>query len=111
MPVLVPAWVAGVVDGDLSVLLGTPRVAALPLANFSPAYQGAINIQRFESVTVETLWVVHKSSGGALQSGRTVASEPVTGYDYAALAAAHSRALAKVSGDIAAVIRAEADAK
>jgi len=84
LPVLVPAWVAGVVDGDLAVLLGTPRVAALPLANFSPADQGAINIQRFEpvpgkSVTEEALWVVRKSFGCALQSGRTVASEPVTG--------------------------------
>ena len=89
MPVLVPVWVAGVVAGDLAVLLGSPRVAALPLANFCPAYQVAINIQRFEPVP----------------------GKSVTGNDYDALAAAHSRALAKVSRNIATVIRAEADVK
>jgi ABC-type uncharacterized transport system auxiliary subunit len=52
--------------------------------------------------------VVHKSAGGTAQSGRTIASEPVSGNGFDALAAAHSRALAKVSGDIAAAIRAEA---
>jgi hypothetical protein len=40
-----------------------------------------------------------------------VASEPVTGNGFDALAAAHSRALARVSGDIAAAIRSAADEK
>ena len=108
--------IAGVVAGDLAVLLGTPRVATAPLANFDPDYRVAINIQRFESVPgksvlVEALWVVRKSAGGTAHSGRTVASEPVSGSGFDVLAAAHSRALAKVSGDIAAAIRAEADEK
>jgi len=108
--------IARVVAGDLAVLLGTSQVATVPLANFNPAYQVTINIQRFESVPgksalVEALWVVRKSAGGAAQSGRTLASEPVSGSGFDALAAAHSRALAKVSGDIAAAIRTEADEK
>lgn len=109
--------IASVVAGDLSTLLGTPQVATAPLANFNPAYRVAIAIQRFESVRgksvlVEAVWVVHRTTtGGATCSGRTVASEPVQGDSFDALAAAHSRALAKVSSDIAAVIRAEADQK
>jgi hypothetical protein len=54
--------------------------------------------------------VVRKATGSASVSGRTVAREPAQGTDYEALAAAHSRALAKVSGDIATAIRKEADA-
>ena len=108
--------IARVVAGDLAVLLGTSQVATASLANFNPAWQVTINIQRFQSVPgksvlVEALWVVRNSAGGAAHSGRTIASEPVSGNGFDALAAAHSRALAKVSGDIAATIRAEADAK
>ena len=108
--------IARVVAADLATLLGTPRVAAVPLANFNPDYQVAINIQRFESepgklVRIDALWVIRKSAGGVSLSGHTVAGEPVSGSDYDALAAAHSRALAKVSGDIAAAIRAEAEAR
>ena len=43
-----------------------------------------------------------------MRSGRTVAQEAAQGDSYDALAAAHSRALAGMSGDIAAAIRAEA---
>ena len=42
------------------------------------------------------------------RSGRTVAREAVQGEGFDALAAAHSRALAKMSADIAAAIRASA---
>jgi uncharacterized protein len=108
--------IARVVAGDLAVLLGTPQVAAAPLANFDPAWRVSINIQRFESVRgksvlIEAVWVVRRATGGAARSGRTVADEPAPGNGFDALVAAHSRALAKVSGDIAAAIRAEAGAK
>lgn len=107
--------IARVVAADLATLLGTPRVAAGSLANFNPDYRVALDIQKFESVPgksaqIEAVWVVRKSAGGVLLSGRTIAREPATG-DYDTLAAAHSRALAKVSGDIAAAIRTEAEAK
>ena len=42
--------IARVIAGDLAVLLGTPHVAAVPLANFDADYRVTIDIQRFESV-------------------------------------------------------------
>ena len=42
--------VAQVVAGDLVKLLGTPNVAAAPMANFEPAYRVTIDVQRFDSV-------------------------------------------------------------
>jgi uncharacterized lipoprotein YmbA len=106
--------VAQVVAGDLVKLLGTPNVASAPMANFVPAYRVTIDIQRFDSVPsqaalVEAVWTVHSTAGGETRSGRTVAREPVQGDGFDVLAAAHSRALAKMSGDIAGTIRAEAD--
>jgi len=109
--------IARVVAGDLAAQLGTTQVATAPLANFNSAYRVAIDIQRFESVRgksvlIEAVWVVHRTTtGGTTCSGRTIASEPAAGDSFDALVAAHSRALAKVSGDIAAVIRTEADEK
>jgi uncharacterized lipoprotein YmbA len=108
--------IARAVAGNLAVLLGTPRVATVPGADFNSAYRVTISVQRFESVPgksvlVDAVWVVRPPSVGAAQSGRTVASEPVADESYDALAAAHSRALAKVSSDIAAAIRAQADVK
>ena len=84
------------------------------MANFVPAYRVTIDIQRFDSVPsqaalVEAVWTVHSTAGGETRSGRTVAREAVQGDGFDVLAAAHSRALAKMSGDIAGAIRAEAD--
>jgi len=105
--------VAQTIAGDLAVLLGTPDVASAPLANFRPAYRVTVSVQRFESALgdaalLEAVWAVHASAGGTPSSGRTVAREPVQGPVFAALSAAHSSALARLSADIAAVIRAEA---
>jgi len=108
--------IARAVAGDLVVLLGSPEVAAAQLANFNPDYRVTIDVQRFESIrgdaaVVEAVWTVRKTAGGETRSGRTVAREPVQGQGFDALAAAHSRALSKMSGDIAAAIRAEAEQK
>lgn len=105
--------IARAVAGDLAAQLGTPNVATAPLANFDPAYQVTIDVQRFESIEgqaalIEAVWTVRKTTGGESRSGRTVAREPVQGQGFEALAAAHSRALEKISGQIAAAIRAEA---
>jgi uncharacterized lipoprotein YmbA len=106
--------IARVVAGDLAALLGTPRVAVEPLAHFDPDYRVTLDIQRFESAPgrsalIDAVWTVHPAAGGAARSGRTVAQEPAQGAGFEALAAAHSRALAQVSRDIAAAIRAEAE--
>ncbi len=105
--------IAQAVAGDLVKLLGTPDVAAAPMANFEPAYRVTIDVQRFDSVQgqsalVEAVWTVRRTAGGETRSGRTAARETTQGDGFDALAAAHSRALAKMSGDIATAIRAEA---
>jgi uncharacterized lipoprotein YmbA len=110
-------WAAPLNDGiaravatNLSVLLGTPHVATALVANATPACRITIDVQRFESipgeaVLIEAIWAVRKTAGGEPRSGRTIAREAVQAKNYDALAAAHSRALATVSGDIAAAVR------
>jgi uncharacterized protein len=106
--------IARAVAANLAVLLGTPQVAVAPLANFKPAYRVTIDVQRFDSVqgeavVVEAVWAVSKTASGQTRAGQTVTREAVQGEDFDALAAAYSRALATVSSDIAAAIRAAAD--
>jgi uncharacterized lipoprotein YmbA len=108
--------IAGAVAGDLAVLLGTPHVATAPIANFRPAYRVTIDVQRFESARgeaalLEAVWVVRATAGGTSSSGRTVAREAVQGDGYEALAAAHSRAIARLAEEVAAAIRAQTAAK
>jgi uncharacterized lipoprotein YmbA len=107
--------IARTVATDLAVLLGTPDVAVAPFANFDPAYRVTINVQRFDavrndSVSLDAVWTVHAVAGGKTRSCRTTAKEAVGSADFDAIAAAHSRALATMSGDIAAAIRSAAAA-
>ena len=103
-----------VVAADLATLLGTPRVTATPLPHFDAAYRVAIDVQRFESApgksaTVEAVWVVYATGGEAPgRSGHTLAEETVADGTMDAMVAAHSRALAVLSADIAAAIRTAA---
>ncbi|HUA32556.1 MAG TPA: PqiC family protein [Candidatus Binataceae bacterium] len=106
--------IARVIASDLSTQLGTPNVATAPLANFAPDYRVTIDVQRFDTiegqgVTVEAVWVARKSDGKT-RTGRTIAHEATQGNGFDAIAAAHSRALAQVSADIAEAIRSEASA-
>ena len=107
--------IARAVAGDLSNLLGTPEVATAQLANFQPDYMVTIDVQRFVSVkgdsaTLEAVWTVRRINGET-KSGRTSVKEAAQGKDYDALAAAHSRALAKLSSDVADAIRSESASK
>ena len=75
-----------------------------------------IEVQRFESTRgktalIEAVWAVRKTATGETLSGRTTAREDVQGDSFDALAAAHSRALATMSNDIATTVRAEANEK
>lgn len=112
--------VARVVSTDLAVLLGTPEVATTPVTSFDPAYRVTINIQRFDSIRhgttndaalLEAVWVVRNGAANVARSGHTLAREPAAGQGFDALAAAHSRAVAKLSGDIAGAIQALAAGK
>ena len=106
--------IAQTVVADLGKLLDDPDVAAAPLANFNPAYRVVINVQRFESTLGQSanlvaVWTVRHVPDGFTRFGRTAVTEPMADNTFAALAAAHSRAIAKLSGNIAAAIRAEAE--
>ncbi len=100
-----------VVAENLVTLLGTPRVTSLPhTASGDADYRVAIEVQRFESApataaTRSAVWTVRRAKDGKSQTGRTTAREPVTDGSYEALAAAHSRAAARLSQDIADAIR------
>ena len=78
--------------------------------NADADYRVAIDVQTFESApgdaaTLSALWTVRRVKDGKTQSGRTTVREPTTGQGYDALAAAHSRALGRLSRDIADAIR------
>jgi uncharacterized lipoprotein YmbA len=108
--------IARAVAGDLAVLLGTSDVAVAPLANFDPQYRVTMSVQRLDmvagqSVSLDVVWAVRRSADGQTRSGRTALRETVDGTDFDALVAAHSRALAAVSADIAAAIRAAGDTR
>jgi uncharacterized lipoprotein YmbA len=101
-----------VVDDNLASMLGTSRVSLVTQSlNADPDFRVAIDVQTFESVpgdsaTLNAIWIVRRTKDGKTQAGRTAVREPATGMGYAALVAAHSRALARLSQDIADGIRA-----
>jgi uncharacterized protein len=103
--------VAGVIAADLTRLLGSPRVAASSQsAADADACRVRVDIVQFDSmpgeaVAIDALWTVRVAGRSALLTGRSTVREPVQGAGDAALVAAHSRALASVSRDIAAAIR------
>ena len=73
----------------------------------TPSCRVLVDIQRFdsalnESAVIEASWTVHFRDGTSI-GGRSVATQPA-GAGYDELVAAHSRALAAISRDIAAVI-------
>jgi uncharacterized lipoprotein YmbA len=101
-----------VIAENLVAMLGTPRVTLFPQTLSADAdYRVAIEVQRFESApgqaaTLDAVWIVRRAKDGKAQTGRTVVRETVQDAGYDALAAAHSRAAARLSQDIADAIRA-----
>jgi uncharacterized protein len=104
--------IARVVAENLVAMLGTPRVAISPLTLSAGAdYRAAIEVQRFDSALgeaamLDVVWTVTRARDGTSQTGRATVREPTTAQDYDALAAAHSRALARLSRDIADAVQA-----
>ncbi|HEY5974438.1 MAG TPA: PqiC family protein [Geobacteraceae bacterium] len=103
-----------IIAQDLAVLLKPTRVSAYPQnAGLDATYRVMVDIQRLEmtageGVTLDVLWSVRRTAGGAPKPGRSVVSEPAKAGDYDTLVAAQSRALAAVSRDLAQALRAEA---
>lgn len=99
-----------IIADNLAAYLNVKRVAAYPQnAGDNADYRVLVDIQRFdsalgESVTIDALWTIKRQSDGALRTGRSTAKES-SGGSYDAMVAAHSRALATISRDIAEAIR------
>lgn len=101
-----------VIANNLTGLLDGAHVTAYPQnANPDTDYRVTVDVLRFDSVfaeaaTIEVLWTVKAPKGGPQKTGRSGVREVVSGTGYEELVAAHSRALASVSRDIAAAVRA-----
>lgn len=95
--------------GNLTRLLGNADVWAAA-AGGSAQVLVHIQVQDFrstpgEAVLLDARWSVRRAPGAASHHGRTTLRENAGGAGADALAAAHSRALARLAGDIAVVIR------
>lgn len=104
--------IALAVAENLAAKLGTSGVTLYAATALAQAqFHAAIEVQRFESVPgshalFDAVYTVRRLSDGATTSGRTTAREGVAGLGYDVLAAAHSRALGRLSADIAGAIGA-----
>lgn len=111
-------WAAPLADtiglalvGHLGALLPSPEVTLLSQSPGGGAdTRVAVEIQRFESVPgshalVDAVFTVRGTGTHRTRTGRTTAREAVTDSSYDALAAAHSRAVARLAADITAAIR------
>jgi uncharacterized lipoprotein YmbA len=103
--------IARVVADNLALMLGTGRVTLWTQASSAdPEYRGVIDVQSFysapgEAAVLDALWSVRRMKDGKAATGRTTAHETVQEKSYEALAAAHSRAAARLSRDIADAVR------
>lgn len=100
-----------VIAENLSKLLVVKQVWSYPQSAAETAeVRVLVDVQRFDSapdeaVTIDASWTVQRKPGEPI-SGRSLVREAASGSGHDVLAAAHSRALATVSRDIAAAIRA-----
>lgn len=98
------------------VVAAPARFQAAPLGvldsgpNVEPTWRVRVDIMRFDSepavaIAIDAIWSVQPPGKQAVIQGRTVLRESVSGEGYDKLVAAHNRALAAVSRDIAAVVQ------
>jgi uncharacterized lipoprotein YmbA len=104
--------IARAIAQNLATLLGSSRITLFPqTVSASADYRAAIEVQRFESTLgeaaeLDAVWTVTRGRDGKSQTGRTTAREPAADKGYDTLAAAHSRAIARLSQDLAGAVRA-----
>ena len=108
---------AGVIAQNLSVLLGTDDVHVIPANEpLTPRFRIIVSVARLdgalgEDVVLDARWIVTGPRvREQVESGRTVAREATNEGGYEAYVAAQSRAVEKLSRDIAADIAALVDA-
>jgi uncharacterized lipoprotein YmbA len=103
--------IARVVAENLVALLGTPRVTLHQSSlGADVEYRVQIEVRNFESApgkyaSLDAVWTVRRLKDSKTETGRTSVREPVDGDNFEALAAAHSRAIAKMSQEIADTVR------
>lgn len=108
--------IARVIADNLVQLLGTPRViSAVQTSSVDADYRAAVDVQSFQSIPgeaaiLDAVWTVRRTKDGKVETGRTTVREALQANDFAALAAGHSRALSRVSVDIANAVRSLATA-
>jgi uncharacterized protein len=98
--------ISRVVAENLVAMLGAPRVTLSQSLGADADYRAAIEVQTFESApgeaaTLDAVWTVRRTKDGRTETGRTTVREALQEKGYDALAAAHSRGLARLSRDIA----------
>jgi hypothetical protein len=97
---------------NLVTLLGTPGVTLFPQTSAAGAqFRAEVEVQRFESragdaAILDAVWTVRRVQDGEARTGRTTVREPVQDASYEALAAGHSRAVARLSADMAQAVGA-----
>ena len=103
--------ISGVVAENVADLLGTPRVSLFQQSiSVDADFRVTIDVQAFESApgeaaTLSAVWVVRRIRDGKSETGRVAIREATADKSYDALAAAHSRALSRLSQDIAGAVR------
>lgn len=95
---------------NLAAALATPRVTLLSQAVGAADYTVAIEVQRFDSAPgsyalLDAVYSVRRTADGRTVAGRTTDRQAPADKSYDALAAAHSRAVARLAGDIAGAVR------
>jgi uncharacterized lipoprotein YmbA len=101
------AAIPRVVAANLARELGSARVTSQSRAPPGDgAYRVALDVQRFDSTpgegaAIDVAWSIRRREGNAETRGRSSVKESAAGPGYDALVAAHSRALAAVSCEIA----------
>jgi uncharacterized lipoprotein YmbA len=104
--------ISRVVAENLVAMLGTAKVTQFPQSlSGDAAYRVFIEVQRFESTPgehtrLDAVWTLRRVRDDQSRIGRTSVQEPVSASGYEGLAAAHSRAIARLSRDIADGVRA-----
>jgi uncharacterized lipoprotein YmbA len=99
-----------VVADNLGTILGTPRVTLYPTLAAGVDYRVQVEVRNFESVpgtsaSLDAVWTVRRTKDGKTETGRTSVREKVESGGYDALAAAHSRGVARLSENIAEAVR------
>ena len=100
-----------IVAEHLMRLLNTTRVMSSRVGtSVDLDYRIALEVQRFDSslrdgAAIDVLWTITGKRVPGGRSGRSTVREPATSPTPEGIAAAHSRALARVAADIAAALR------